>query len=152
MINKKIIDYIQNSRQSLITPRKNISMVFADNSLMHAILILKESNYTQIPVLDFNKKFVGLISLHQIHQSLGANFYEEFNNIENLKVKDHIDTHYAIIKQDYELEDALNLLIDYNFINVIDDNGVFIGMITRSSLLKKTNFLFHNMDKFFNEK
>lgn len=147
MINERIINHLLNSEPELILPVKNTSMVFADNSLLHAMLILKESNYTQIPVLDFENRFMGLISLHQIYKSLEEDLFKNFDNLSNYKVKDHIDTHYAKVYDDFELEDVLKLLTDYNFVNVIDREEKLKGIITRSSILKKTNSLLHNFDK-----
>ena len=147
MINERIIKHFFNSEPSIIVPVKNISMVFAENSLLHAMLILKESNYTQIPVLDYENRFIGLISLHQIYKSLDENLFRDFDNLSNYKVKDHIDKHFAKIYDDFDFEEILKLLIDYNFITIVDKNEKYQGMITRSSILKKTNSLLHNFDK-----
>ena len=147
MINEKNVKHFFNSEPNIIIPVKNISMVFAENSLLHAMLILKESNYTQIPVLDYDNRFIGLISLHQIYQSLDEDLFKDFDNLSNYKVKNHMDTHFAKIYDDFDLEDVLKLLIDYNFVTVVDKNEKYQGMITRSSILKKTNSLLHNFDK-----
>lgn len=147
MINERIVKHFFNSEPDLIVPVKNISMVFGENSLLHAMLILKESNYTQIPVLDYENRFIGLISLHQIYQSLDEDLFKDFDNLSNYKVKDHVDTHFAKIYDDFDLEDVLKLLIDYNFVTVVDKDDKYQGMITRSSILKKTNSLLHNFDK-----
>lgn len=147
MINERIVKHFFNSEPDFIVPVKNISMVFAENSLLHAMLILKESNYTQIPVLDYDNRFIGLISLHQIYQSLDEDLFKDFDNLSNYKVKDHVDTHFAKIYDDFDLEDVLKLLIDYNFVTVVDKDDKYQGMITRSSILKKTNSLLHNFDK-----
>lgn len=147
MINERIVKHFFNSEPNIIVPVKNISMVFAENSLLHAMLILKESNYTQIPVLDYDNRFIGLISLHQIYQSLDEDLFKDFDNLSNYKVRDHVDTHFAKIYDDFDLEDVLKLLIDYNFITIVDKNEKYQGMITRSSILKKTNSLLHNFDK-----
>lgn len=147
MINERIVKHFLNSEPNLIVPVKNISMVFGDNSLLHAMLILKESNYTQIPVLDYDNRFIGLISLHQIYQSLEEDLFKNFDNLSNYKVKDHIDKHFAKIYNDFILEDVLKLLNDYNFVTVVDKDEKYQGMITRSSILKKTNSLLHNFDK-----
>lgn len=143
MINENIKNLLTDSTSSIVTPFKNISMVFEDNTIAHAMLILRESNYTQIPVLNYDKKFIGLISLHQIYKKLGEDLFKNFENLENILVKDAIDFHFASIKEDYEIEDVLRLLIDYNFVNILNDNDQFVGMITRSSILKKFNYFSH---------
>lgn len=147
MIEKKISDYFLNNTSSIITPYNNISMVFDNNSLAHAILVLKESNYMSIPVLNYDKKFIGLISINKIYRSLDLDNFT-MDVLEKEKVADHIDTHYATVKEDCTFEEILKLLINYNFINVVDENGIYKGMITRSTVLKLTNKLLHNYKDF----
>ena len=147
MIEKKISDYFLNNTSSIVTKNNNISMVFYNNSLAHAILVLKESNYMSTPVLNYDKKFIGLISINKIYKSLDLdNFTMEV--LETEIVGDHLDTHYAIVREDFDLEEIFKLLINYNFINVVDDNGIYKGMITRSAVLKLTNNLLHNYKDF----
>lgn len=144
MINNIIKYFFKDNTSSIVTKINNISMVFEDNSLSHAMLLLRESNFTQIPVLNYDKKFIGLISLHQIYKKLDSKLFTSFESLHELKVKDFVDTHFATLNEGYELEDVLKLLIDYNFINLIDKDGVYKGMITRSSVLKKFNHISHS--------
>ena len=55
--------------------------------------------------------------------------------------------HFAKVYDDFELEDILKLLINYTFITIVDRDEKYKGMITRSSILKKTNSFLHNFDK-----
>lgn len=148
MIKQSIQNFFNDESSSIVTPYKNISMVFHENNLGHAILILKESNYNQVPVLDYNNKFMGLISIGYIFKSLSKDQFKDNEDWESLLVKDFTDQHYATCTPDTELEDVMNLLVNYNFINVIDDEGIFLGIITRSAVLKKVNHLLHNYDSF----
>lgn len=148
MVNKEILKLFNQSTSSIITPLTNIAIVFEENSLGHALLILRESNYTQIPVLNYDKKFIGLISLHQIYKKLGENLFSSFEQLNEYKVKDFVDTHFATLEDPNDLDKILKLLIDYNFINIVSKDNDYLGMITRSSVLKKFNYMAHlsNMD------
>lgn len=146
MIKNEINNYFLDSNHGIVIPANNISMVFGENNLTHALLILKESNYTQVPVLNYERKFLGLISIHHIYRELGDKFFEGYESLYNYKIKDFINNHYACLRENFELEEVLNLLVDYTFINIVDENNIYRGMITRSSILKKTNSLLHNID------
>lgn len=150
MINKETKNLFLNNISCIVTETSNISMVFEDNSLSHAMLILRESNYTQIPVLNYDKKFIGLISLHQIYKKLDEELFNGFENLHNLKVKDYVDEHFAVISENFDLEQVFKLLIDYNFINLVDDENNYKGMITRSAVLKQFNRLAHTHKNIFN--
>lgn len=147
MINKNIHSLILETGDDLVTQANNVSMVFEDNTLLHAIIILNNTTYTSVPVLDYNNKFKGLISTSQIFKFLGDKIHKGFEILEDYKVRDAIDTRYLTINENYTLEEAIRGLINYNFLCVVDDDGVFKGLITRSTILKKMNHMVHEFDK-----
>ena len=147
MINKYIETIILNNGDDIITPSNNVSMVFGDNSLLHAVIILNNTTYTTIPVLDYDKKFLGLISAGQIFKFLGEKHLEGFDSLEEYKVRDALDHRYSLINENFKLEDAMRALINHNFLIVVDEDMIFKGLVTRSALLKKVNFLAHEIDK-----
>jgi len=48
-----------------------------------------------------------------------------------------------------KLETILNYLVDEPFIPLVDDQKVFQGIITRRELLKRINFMAHNLHKYY---
>lgn len=150
MINKKIKDLLLEDTSSMIVSASNTSMVFADNDLQHAVLLLTNVNYASIPVLDYDNHFIGLISNHQIMKFIGQKLFEEGVDIlSKYKVKDAIDKRYYITGEDFDLEEVLRALVDYNFICLVDKDMKYKGMITRSNILRRVNYLLHSLDREF---
>lgn len=147
MINKKIEKMLLEDTSSMILDSKKTSMVFDDNSLAHAILLLNNVNYSSIPVLDYENKFKGLISNHNIMKFMHEKGISKLSDLNKFKVKEALDKRFYTVNENYSLEEVLSALIDYNFIVIIDYEGVFKGIITRSSILKRINFLVHDFDK-----
>lgn len=147
MINENIEKMLFEDKDTLVIPVNNMSMVFADNSLLHAIMVLNNTTYTSVPVLDYQYKLVGLISTNQIFKFLGEKINEGFEVLEKYKVADAVDMNFYTVKEHFELEEVIRGLINNNFLCVVDDENVIKGIIPRSSILKRFNYMAHEFDK-----
>lgn len=66
MFSPSIKHLIEEKSGSFLIPASRIAFVQADNPLYHAFLILTKVKYSKIPVLDKEKRVVGLLSLEMI--------------------------------------------------------------------------------------
>ncbi|MDO5027348.1 MAG: cyclic-di-AMP-binding protein CbpB [Tissierellia bacterium] len=147
MINETIKNILLEDKGSIVTPIDNVSICFANNTLLHAIMLLNNTSFTSIPVLDYDNTFKGLISTSQIFKFLGQEINQGFQVLEKYKIKDAIDTNYYTVAEDFDLEEVVRALINHNFLCVVDKEGKLKGLIPRSNLLKRFNFLVHEFDK-----
>lgn len=147
MINDTIKNILLEDRNSIVTPIDNVSMVFAENTLLHAIMLLNNTSFTSIPVLNYDNTFMGLISTSQIFKFLGEKINQGFQVLEQYKIKDAIDTRFYTVDENFNLDEVIRALINYNFLCVVDSEHKLKGLIPRSNLLKRFNFLVHDFDK-----
>ena len=56
----------------------------------------------------------------------------------------------SILRDPYDVEENLHLLIDQSFLTVVDSEGHFTGIVTRRELLKAVNYTVHRFDHFYN--
>lgn len=147
MINKNIENLLFENKEDFLTPYNKVSMVFNDNTLLHAYMILNNTSYLSVPVLDKKNKFVGLMSIKNIFSFLGDKIYEGFDILEEYKVEDAMDKDYYIVGENYKLDEVMRALINHNFLVVCDQEGIFKGIITRSSFFKRINHMAHEFDK-----
>ena len=68
-----------------------------------------------------------------------------FEALETLKVRDVMDTKVPIVDESVDLEDILRNLIDYSFLCLADESGVFKGIVTRKEILSRVNHLVHEL-------
>lgn len=124
----------------------NTAHVNEDHSVQHAALVLATTGYNSIPVLDNQDHFVGVISLAAIIQVMFELDDIDSDNIDSLYVRDLMDTDYPILKDQNDLDTMLHLLVDRNYIPIVDNNRVFQGIVTRKSMLKGVNYLAHRLE------
>jgi predicted transcriptional regulator len=128
---------------------ENVANVHCSNNLNHAFLVLSQVKYSVIPVLDSKSRIKGLISIPMIIKAITEIDSIRYDKMETLKVEDVMDSNVQTIRPWTDLEDILNYLIDYNFLCVTEDDGKFIGIITRKEILTRVNHLVHGIHRIY---
>lgn len=150
MFSPSIQHLIEEKSGSFLIPASRITFVQEDNPLYHAFLILTKVKYSKIPVLDKDKRVVGLLSLAMITDKMLTNDAISTAPLDTLKVKDVMQTDFDKINfVETTLETQLHLLINNAFLPVVDDRGVFQGLLTRREWIKAFNYVVHTYDKHY---
>lgn len=149
MIEPSIEDVMKRSDRDIVIPAEMVATVNENNNLQHVFLVLTKIKYSKIPVLDNDNHFKGLISLSMITDQMLTNEGVDGNKLESILVKDVMQTDVHAIYERENLEVILRYLVDENFLPYIDEDDIFMGIITRREILKEINFLTHNYDKYY---
>lgn len=148
MFSPAIKHLLEEKSGSFIIPASRIAFVEDDNPLYHAFLILTRVKYSKIPVLDRKSRVVGLLSLAMITDKMLETDTITLEPLTKLKVKDVMQTEFDKINfVQTTLETQLHLLVDNAFLPVVDDYGVFQGLLTRREWIKAFNYIAHNFEK-----
>lgn len=119
----------------LMISSEKVAHVQLNNPLEHALLVLVRSGYFAVPVLDPDFKLAGSIDKTVIlDQILGIERYE-VERLSELKVHE-VMRDIVSIKKDARFIDGLKAVIDSPFVCVVDENGLFEGILTRRAILK----------------
>ncbi|GEK92159.1 cyclic-di-AMP-binding protein CbpB [Alkalibacterium kapii] len=147
MIGEKIKKLLIEDEKTLVKPADQVAVVGVKNRLNHALLLLTTDKYAVVPVLDDQSKMQGLISMPTIMQAIMDIEDVRFEKLAEIEVEEVMDTNYPYVYEDFELEDVLNKLVHHAFITVVDIQGYFKGIITRSEILKGTNRIAHEFER-----
>ena len=132
MIHKRIQELLLEDRDKLFIDAEKVAILQEDHTLEHAMLVLTNVRYSLIPVLNKENKIVGLISLAMILHKITGVEQIHMNQLGKYKVRDVMRTEFPIIHQDTQVEDVLNELV---------------GIVTRKELLKRINFMVHELTR-----
>ncbi|WP_430612770.1 cyclic-di-AMP-binding protein CbpB [Enterococcus sp. DIV0876] len=147
MIGPTVEKILLENQENFLVPAENVASVFYNHPLSHALLVLSKVGYSKIPVLDSEDHLVGLISLSNIVEKMMDLTGFSMDNIEGLTVADVMEVNVACIKSDGDLEDMLHLLVDQAFLPIVDEDKVFVGIMTRKEILKSVNHLAHELER-----
>lgn len=146
MISKRIADLLVSDKEHFMKSSDEVAQVRLSNNLDHALLILTNVGFSVVPVVDDQMKFRGLISMPGVMRAIMDIEDVNFGKLGDIKVAEVLEHQYAAVTFPFELEDVLRLLIHHSFISVVDGDGTFLGIVTRSEILKGTNRIAHELE------
>lgn len=123
-------------RDFLISSEK-VAHVQIGNNAEHALLVLTKTGYSSIPVLDTKYRLHGLLSTKMITESILGLERIEYEKLSSVKVDDVMDKAVAYLKITDTFQKALDLVINHAFLCVVDEEGTFVGILTRRVILKQ---------------
>lgn len=120
-----------------LIPKNEISYIYEDYTIRQALEKMEYYRYTSIPILSRDGQYKGTITEGDILWTL-KNWNEvSFINIENILIKDvKIHRQYEAIDTTKTMDDLIKLIVNQNFVPVTDDRNMFIGIITRKSVIE----------------
>jgi len=133
-----------NNRELLDMPIKDfiicsekVAHVQSGNNAEHALLVLTRTGYSSIPVLDVKYRLQGLLSIKMITESILGLERIEYDRLANIKVDDVMEKEVVYLQINDTFKRALDLVINHAFLCVVDEEGTFIGIMTRRVILKQ---------------
>ncbi|MDD6918254.1 cyclic-di-AMP-binding protein CbpB [Anaerococcus sp.] len=146
MISKVIKDMFNRPTENLMIPASDVATCNEEDTLLHAVLVLSNSSYQIIPVIDSENHVRGLISISNIVTSFDNLSLFDEEKLNAIKVKEVMNQVVPILFDNYDLEDVLRLLVNNNFVCITHKNGYFLGIIPRKVALERFTHIAHNID------
>ena len=120
-----------------LIPKSQVEYVFDDYSVRQVLEKMSFHRYSAVPVLNHDGNYVGTVTegdlLWHIKDQKDYNVKKAENDPLSSVEKKHTMT---AIKSTEKIEDLLQLAINQNFVPVLDDNNIFIGIITRKDIIQ----------------
>lgn len=120
-----------------LTPKSSIDMIYEDDTLGQTVNRMKRHEFTSYPLINsVTGKYIGTITQGDILRDISNR---------DLILRQEADKPITMIrrKRDYRpvrISADISELFEYaktqNFIPVVDDSGVFIGIVTRKCILQ----------------
>lgn len=130
-------DFLETKIEDYIISSEKVAHVQMGNSAEHALLVLTKTGYSAIPVLDSKYRFRGLINAQRITDAILGLNHIEYERLPDIRVEEIMETDFPLIQLTDRFRKALDLLINQNFLCVIDEDGMFMGILTRRIILKQ---------------
>lgn len=108
-----------------------------DWTLRQGIEKLERSGYTAIPLIDREGRYIGTITEGDILRVLKKRYDMNLRSAENvsiLAVERKVDI--QPVSAGATMEDLVRMAMNQNFVPVIDDKKIFIGIVTRKDIIR----------------
>ncbi len=119
-----------------ITPKHESVCLEKDATMRQALEKMEYHRYTAIPIVDKQGRYVGTLTegdlLWKMKNTPNLTF-EGTNKISLRKVPKNMSNHPVSINA--EIEEVVDLIMMQNFVPVVDDQEIFVGIITRKAVM-----------------
>lgn len=119
-----------------ITPKADVIYENSTNTMRQALERMEYHTYTAIPILDDKGRYVGTLTEGDLLWKLKNTPDLDFKNTSKIKISDiALHTKVNSVHINSNIEDILTTAMNQNFVPVVDDNNVFIGIVKRSDII-----------------
>lgn len=118
-----------------LIPKIKVEFLYEDFSLRQAVEKMEYHRYSVVPVLSKDGKYLYSLSEGDILYAMTKNKlkFEDLTKIRLESIQRDRDVKPVSINS--SMDDLVKLIVDQNFVPVVDDRGVFIGIITRKAVI-----------------
>ena len=130
-----------------LTPKEEVAHVKEDESLRQAVEKLEHHGYTAIPLLTKGGRYIGTITEGDLLWEMKEKDFPDVHRMEKIRITDvkrHRDNKAVRISE--SMEDLFEKITNQNFVPVVDDDGIFIGIVTRKDILVYLGNKLKNME------
>ncbi|MBB6216805.1 CBS domain-containing protein [Anaerosolibacter carboniphilus] len=120
-----------------LTPKSEVIYELPGSTMRQALERMEYHRYTAVPLIDEEGRYVGTLTegdLLWMLKGMSDFSLKEANKIRIKDIPKRMVNKPVSINAD--IEDLLTLAANQNFVPVIDDQGVFIGIIKRSDIIQ----------------
>ena len=120
-----------------LTPKNEVAFVDEKDTLRQVVEKMEVSGYTAVPLLAEDGKYIGTITEGDLLWELkNKNFptVKKMEEISILQIPRKRDNKPVNVQTD--MEELLEKAQKQNFVPVVDDESVFIGIVTRKDIIQ----------------
>ena len=119
-----------------LTPKENVAHIDDNDTLRQAIEKMEHRGFSAIPILTQDGKYIGTVTEGDLL------WYLKNQNFPSLREMEELSIMIVTRRRDNEavnisisMDGMVNKITNQHFVPVVDDNNVFIGIITRKDVI-----------------
>ena len=131
---------------SLLTPKKLTFYLLETSTIRQALEKFDAHKFSVVPLINEKGEYVGTLSEGDVLRYIKNNANFNLAEAENIKVNqiEHYRP-YQSLKIDALMLEVFSLSMEQNFVPIVDDNNIYIGIIKRKEIIR---YLGENIDKY----
>lgn len=120
-----------------LTPKNDVAYIKDTFTIRQAMEKMQNHNYTAIPIISSAGKYIGTITEGDFLWGIKEKYADDFAKIESAKVSELKRRHDNVpVNINANMDDLIEQVMNQNFVPVVMDDGVFIGIVTRKAIIE----------------
>lgn len=119
-----------------LVPKEDVIYLSSSSTMRQALERMEYHRYSAVPLIDEAGQYAGTITEGDLLWKLKHSPEIGFENAHKVHLKD-VPQHMNIkpVRIDQQMQDLITLATNQNYVPVVDDNGIFIGIIRRREII-----------------
>lgn len=128
---------LQNNISFFLTPKQEVAYLLNTYTMRQALEKMEYHRYSSVPVIDHDGKYLGTITEGDLLWKMKGMTGTSINDTNKILLAD-VPRRFQNkpVNIDVKMEDLVEMAIGQNFVPVVDDNGVFIGIVRRREIIE----------------
>ena len=119
-----------------LTPKEDVAHVEEKHKMRQVLEKMEHHGYTAIPLLGVEGKYIGTITEGDLLWFLKDRNFPDLKLLEDMPITSiERRRDNKAVKIDESMENLFDKVMNQNFVPVVDDKKVFIGIVTRKDVL-----------------
>ena len=118
-----------------LKPKSQVAYLTEGSSFRQGMEKLQRHGYTAIPVVGRDGRYLGCVSEGDFLWNIMSMGSLESHDLEQARIDDIVSDRTPPVKVTATVEELLSRSLDQNFIPVVDDRDMFMGIVTRRAVL-----------------
>lgn len=121
----------------LLKPKTTVAYLNKTNTIRQGLDKMRTHGYTAIPVIDDSGEYIGTVSEGDFLWHILEHKNEDARAQERYCIIDIVnEERNRPVKSNVTMDELLLHVMDQNFVPIIDDRNIFIGIVTRRDVIK----------------
>jgi len=119
-----------------LTPKSEVAYVSNTNTVRQVLEKMEHHRYQSVPMIDVNGRYVGTITEGDLLWAIKNEANLNMKEAESMPItKVPRSRNNKAVNVNAEVEDLIQMAMNQNFIPIIDDSEIFIGIVKRSDVI-----------------
>ena len=119
-----------------LTPKSSVAYLSMGDSMRQGLEKIRRHGYTALPVIYESGEYAGYISEGDLLRGIFNIGTIDMADLEDVTIDDLVHKENPSVRITASMDDLLLAILDYNFVPVVDDRGMFMGIVTRRAVIK----------------
>lgn len=122
----------------LLTPKTQLACLKDSMNVRQALEKMRAHGFTAIPLISEEGEYLGTISEGDLLWHIVNGEKISMEDLEETKIASLLrKNRFPAVKVDAEIGELVNLIINQNFVPVVDDRNVLMGIVTRRRVMQE---------------
>lgn len=121
----------------LLTPKAHVACLSENMNGRQALEKMRAHGFTALPLLSENGEYLGTISEGDLLWFIVKENRISMEDLEKVKIRELISKEVPAVKVDADVSELVSQIMNHNFIPVVDDRRVFMGIVTRRRVIQE---------------